>query len=159
MRGDGLRSVSTRPMDPCIIWEWIRMPGVWHGLPPFWNPTTIPVLEADMSWTVVDDIQVVFCTAPDKDVAANLGKDLVEHGLAACVNIIPSIRSIYRWNGQLCDEAEVLMVIKTCSSKADKLAQAIKAGHPYENPEVIALPVAAGLQAYLQWVRAGTADV
>ena len=111
-----------------------------------------------MSWTKVDDIQVVLCTAPDEEVATNLGKELVEHGLAACVNIIPKLRSIYRWQGKLCDDAEVLMVVKTRTGKLEQLGEAIKAGHPYENPEVIALPVTAGLEAYLKWVRAGTAE-
>lgn len=111
-----------------------------------------------MSWTKVDDILVVLCTAPDEEVASNLGKELVEHGLAACVNLIPKLRSIYRWQGSLCDEAEVLMVIKTRAGKVEQLGAAIQAGHPYENPEVIAIPVAAGLEAYLQWVRAGTAE-
>ena len=109
-----------------------------------------------MSWTKVEDIEVVLCTAPDAEVAARLAQDLVQSGMAACVNIIPSLRSIYRWEDKLCDEAEVLMVIKTRSAQAERLAMALKQGHPYENPEVIALPVSAGLTAYLAWVRAGS---
>jgi len=109
-----------------------------------------------MSWTKVDDIQVVLCTAPDGEVAARLGRQLVEAGVAACVNIIPALRSIYRWEGKLCDEPEALMVIKTRADRAETLASAIKASHPYENPEVIALPISAGLESYLNWVRAGS---
>lgn len=111
-----------------------------------------------MSWTATDDLVVMMCTAPDAEVAARLGRQLVERALAACVNIVPGLRSIYQWQGSMCDEREVLMVIKTRKSKAEALAAALREGHPYETPEIIALPMVGGLDAYAQWVRDSTPD-
>lgn len=110
-----------------------------------------------MGWTTQDDLVVMMCTAPDAEIAARLGRSLVERGLAACVSLAPGLRSIYRWQGKLCDEPEVLMVIKTCRSRAEALALALSEAHPYDTPEVIALPVLGSLEAYAQWVRDSTA--
>jgi periplasmic divalent cation tolerance protein len=111
-----------------------------------------------MSWTTTDDLVVMMCTAPDAETAARLGRMLVEKALAACVNIVPGLRSIYRWQGSLCDEPEVLMVIKTRQSKVESLSGVLRAGHPYQTPEIIALPVAGSLEAYARWVRESTSD-
>jgi periplasmic divalent cation tolerance protein len=111
-----------------------------------------------MSWTATEDLVVMMCTAPDAEIAARLGRLLVEKTLAACVNIVPGLRSIYVWQGGVCDEAEVLMVIKTRKSKAQALATALREGHPYQTPEIIALPMAGSLDTYAQWVRDSTPD-
>ena len=99
------------------------------------------------------DLRVVLCTAPP-DRAAELARAVVERRLAACVNIIPGLRSIYRWEGKICDDGESLLVIKTRAEAVADLAAALLELHPYDTPEVIALPIqpGEGNPAYLQWL-------
>jgi periplasmic divalent cation tolerance protein len=98
-------------------------------------------------------LRVVLCTAPPEK-AGDLAKEIVGRRLAACVNIVPGLRSIYRWQGEICDDAEALMVIKTRAECVAALTEAILELHPYDTPEVIALPIedGAGNPAYLQWL-------
>ncbi|MBX3467524.1 MAG: divalent-cation tolerance protein CutA [Planctomycetes bacterium] len=100
---------------------------------------------------------VVLSTAPDDEVAARVARALVEGGLAACVNIVPGVRSIYRWEGKVCDDQERLLVIKTRAARQDDVVAAIKHNHPYTCPEAIALPIIGGAPAYLAWVQETTA--
>jgi len=95
---------------------------------------------------------VVFSTFPDADTAARVARALVEQQLAACVNVVPAVRSIYRWEGKVCDEAETLAVIKTTAERYTALAARIAELHPYQVPEVIALPLADGHPPYLAWL-------
>jgi periplasmic divalent cation tolerance protein len=95
---------------------------------------------------------VVLSTFPNEDKAVEVARVLVEEGLAACVNVHPRVRSIYRWKGKLEDDAETLAIIKTTSERYDALAARLVALHPYELPEVIALPIAAGHAPYLAWL-------
>jgi periplasmic divalent cation tolerance protein len=95
---------------------------------------------------------VVLMTAPSAEVAAEIARPLVGEGLAACVNVVPGVRSIYRWNGEVCDDAEVLCVIKTRAERFEALRARILALHPYEVAEVIALPIVAGNEPYLAWI-------
>ncbi len=99
-----------------------------------------------------NEFLVVLVTAPSADKAAGIARALVEERLAACANIVPGMRSIYRWEGKVCDEAEALMVIKTRAEALEPLKQRVLALHPYSCPEVIALPVAGGHRAYLDWL-------
>jgi len=98
-------------------------------------------------------LRVVLCTSPP-DRAADLARAVVERRLAACVNIIPGLRSIYRWEGEICDDGESLLVIKTRAESVAPLTEALLELHPYDTPEVIALPIeeGAGNPAYLQWL-------
>jgi periplasmic divalent cation tolerance protein len=98
-------------------------------------------------------VQVVLMTAPDLDTAARLGRALVEERLAACVNLLPGLRSIYRWEGALHDDAEVLLLVKTRSDRLEALSARVSELHPYALPEVLALPASGGSAAYLDWVR------
>jgi periplasmic divalent cation tolerance protein len=100
-----------------------------------------------------EPIQVVLVTAPDLAAAGDIGRRLVEEGLAACVNVVPGVRSIYRWQGELHDDPEVMLIVKTRAALLDAVAARVRALHPYELPEVVALPVAAGSEPYLAWVR------
>lgn len=110
-----------------------------------------------MEWTAdADDIRVLLCTAPSQETAVTIARALVTDGLAACVNIVPHVRSIYRWKGQVCDEAEQLLVIKATAGRVAGLSARIHELHPYETPELIALPLVGGLVPYLEWVRAET---
>jgi periplasmic divalent cation tolerance protein len=103
------------------------------------------------------DVVVVLVTAPSDDDARRLGRALVDERLAACVNVIGPIRSIYRWEGAVQEDGEHLLVVKARRADVDTLAARVRALHPYEVPEVIALDVAGGSVPYLEWVRASTA--
>ncbi len=102
------------------------------------------------------DTYLVITNLPDRDSAARLAHALVEKRLAACVNVLSPCRSIYRWKGKTEDTEEFPMLIKTARSRYPELEAAIRAGHPYELPEIIAVPLAGGLPAYLEWVEAQT---
>lgn len=100
---------------------------------------------------------MVLMTAPNGDVAAQIARPLVEEGLVACVNIVPGLRSMYRWEGKLCDEAEVLCLCKTRASLFEMVRDRIASLHPYSVPEIIAVPLVQGSTAYLDWVAQSTA--
>ncbi len=100
----------------------------------------------------MNPILVVLCTCPDEAVAKKLAAGLVEQRLAACVNVLPGIRSIYRWQGRVQEDGEVLLVIKTPEDRYGTLEGWLLEQHPYDVPEIIALPVERGLPAYLEWV-------
>jgi periplasmic divalent cation tolerance protein len=99
---------------------------------------------------------VVLCTTPASEVSAELGRGLVEAELAACVNILPAVRSIYRWQGTTHDDAESLLIIKSRAARFDALAQWLRAHHPYSEPEIIALPITHGSPTYLAWIASLT---
>lgn len=94
---------------------------------------------------------IVYVTAPNEDEAARIAHSLVEERLAACVNMT-HVRSIYRWQGKVEDESEVLMIIKTTETRLHDLINRVKDIHPYEVPEILAVPIAAGNEDYLQWM-------
>jgi periplasmic divalent cation tolerance protein len=102
------------------------------------------------------DFVVALMTAPDADVAGRIASTLVDERLVACVNILPGLRSLYRWEGKLCDEGEVLCLMKTRLDLFPALRDRIAALHPYQVPEIIALPLAAGSAPYLDWVCQST---
>jgi periplasmic divalent cation tolerance protein len=95
---------------------------------------------------------VVLVTTPSKEVGRELGRTLLERALAACVNIVTPIESLYIWEGTLCSDEEALLVIKTSARVFDELNAAIRDLHPYDVPEIIALPIVVGSQDYLAWV-------
>lgn len=97
-------------------------------------------------------VLVVFSTFPDPDKAAEVARILVTEQLAACVNIVGPVRSIYRWEGEISDDRETLAVIKTTSERFEEMRSRLVALHPYQVAEVIALPVDAGHAPYLAWV-------
>lgn len=100
-----------------------------------------------------DELQVVLCTVPDADTAQTLATALVTEKLAACVNIIPGITSIYRWKGAVEQDTEQLLLIKTAAAGFQQLAARIRALHPYELPEIISVPLETGQQDYIQWIK------
>jgi len=100
---------------------------------------------------------VVLCTCPDPASAESIARRLVDGRHAACVNIIERVRSIYRWRDEVQEDDEALMVIKTTRSSFDGLSALITAAHPYELPEVIAVPIERGLDRYLAWIDDSTA--
>ncbi len=102
------------------------------------------------------DFVVVFVTVPNQDVASTLAKTLVAEKLVACVNILPGLRSIYAWEGKLCDEAEALCVLKTRRALYPAVRNRVTSIHPYQVPEIIALPLVEGNAPYLAWLRGET---
>lgn len=96
--------------------------------------------------------KLVFTTCPDATVAENVARTLVEERLAACVNVLPPMRSIYRWRGTVETASEQLLIIKIRATDYQAVQQRIQALHPYELPEVIAVPIVAGLDEYLAWL-------
>ena len=98
------------------------------------------------------DVLVVICTFPDEEVARQIGTHLVERQYAACVNFMPGVESVYRWQGKLCEDSETLAMIKTTRQGFEQLSRELVAMHPHDEPEVIALPAADGAAGYLGWV-------
>jgi len=103
------------------------------------------------------ELRVAFATAPDADVAARIARTLVEERLVACANLVANVRSIYRWQGNVEDEGEVMLVLKTRADRIGALAERLRALHPYALPELVVLPIEGGLAPYLDWVRTETA--
>jgi periplasmic divalent cation tolerance protein len=95
---------------------------------------------------------VVLTTLKTLDEARRLVRSLVDDRLVACGTLVPGVSSLYRWQGSVAEESEVLVVLKTRASRWDALADAVRQRHPYEVPELLAVPVARGLDAYLTWV-------
>ena len=96
---------------------------------------------------------VVFITAGNSEEAARLADMLLEQRLAACVQILPEMESVYRWQGKIERQKEVLLIAKTTKSRFDELESNVRAIHSYETPEIIALPLAAGSTPYLEWLN------
>lgn len=110
----------------------------------------------------MDDIDpdaavLVFTNAPDREVAARIAEALVDKRLAACVNVLAGCTSVYRWQGDIERAEEIPLLIKTRAARYPEVEATIRHLHPYELPEVIAVPVSQGLPEYLQWVAEETA--
>jgi len=99
---------------------------------------------------------LVYCTCPDETAGQALATALVGQGLAGCINVLPGITSIYKWHGEMRTDTEALLLIKTPAHRYAALEAAIRAGHPYELPEIIAVSLDAGLPDYLQWLHQET---
>ena len=103
------------------------------------------------------EVVLVVTNCPDEAIADRIALTLVEQGLAACVNRLAPVRSIYRWQGSVERAHEVPLLIKTTRERYGDVEHAIRQLHPYEIPEIIALPIAAGHAAYLRWINSETA--
>ena len=99
---------------------------------------------------------LVIANCPDEACANRIALAVVEAGLAACVNLLPRVQSVYRWQGAVESASEVPLLIKTTAGRYTELETAIRELHPYDVPEIIALPIAQGLPAYLDWLAAET---
>jgi periplasmic divalent cation tolerance protein len=100
----------------------------------------------------MEQILIVMTNLPNAQAAEAIASTLVKSRLAACVNLLPAVQSVYRWQGKVERATEVTLLIKTTQRHYAALEAAIRAAHPYELPEVIALPVTTGLPSYLQWI-------
>lgn len=108
--------------------------------------------------STLTEFLIVITTLPDRDTAVSLAADLVRARLAACVNIGAPVTSVYEWQGTVQQENEVVLTIKTHERRLAALRDEIVARHPYELPEVIAVPITAGLSGYLAWIDSCTSD-
>ncbi|MEA3278323.1 MAG: divalent-cation tolerance protein CutA [Pseudomonadota bacterium] len=104
------------------------------------------------------NVLLTFCTCPDDVIANRIAETLVRERHAACVNRLSGVTSFYRWQGELQRDEETLLLIKTTTARFDALSARLRELHPYELPEIIAVPVDRGLPEYLQWVSTCTAD-
>ncbi len=102
------------------------------------------------------EVSMVFVTVGKETEAVEIGQTLVREQLVACVNIVSGVRSLYRWKGEVCDDQEWLLIMKTRTSLVQPLQDRIRGLHSYEVPEIIAFPVDQGLPEYLNWVLANT---
>lgn len=101
----------------------------------------------------MDEVLLCLCTCPSREVAEDLAHRVVGAGHAACVNILPGLTSVYRWQGAVETASEVLLLAKTTASRYPALEAALVAAHPYELPEVIGVSIHSGLPGYLQWLK------
>jgi len=99
---------------------------------------------------------LVLCTCPSLNEADAVATALIEERLAACVNRLPGIKSLYRWKGRVTHDDEILLLIKTSADLFDRLEKTIKTLHPHETPEIIAVPIVAGSAEYLRWIEDST---
>ncbi len=103
---------------------------------------------------------IVFCTVPDVDTAQTIARTVVQEGLCACVNVIPKIRSYYIYEGEFCEDNELLLLIKTAPSHFKALETRLKELHPYDTPEIIATPISESSSEYRSWMlNALSADI
>jgi periplasmic divalent cation tolerance protein len=110
----------------------------------------------DSSASPEDGVVMIYVTFPDRASALALGRDLVERGLAGCINVLPAMTSIYVWKGETETAEEAVMIVKLAREGADSAVTHILANHPYETPAVLVVPVIGGSSEYLAWVRRGT---
>ena len=98
------------------------------------------------------DAIVIYCTVPDKRVAQEISKHLVKHRLAACVSAVDKVESVFSWDGEMAKEKEIMLIIKTLRVNFEKIKQLINDLHPYQVPEIIALPIVDCSKEYMEWL-------
>lgn len=111
---------------------------------------------SDVPSPAAEEFLVVYVTVPSREAGLSLSQQLVSSQLAACVNMVPGVTSVYQWEGKVTTDEELLLVIKTRRALLQELTVAVKANHPYATPEVLALPVLGGSPDYLAWLLAST---
>lgn len=97
--------------------------------------------------------RIVFITAPDMEVGRGLARAILEGRLAACVNLVPGVESHYWWEGELCAEGEVLLVVKTVAARLEELEGLVAEKHPYDTPEFVVMGIEGGSKRYLKWLE------
>lgn len=100
--------------------------------------------------------EIIFCTVPSNAIAKQISQELVSQRAAACCTILPAVQSVYRWKEEIEQTEEYLLIIKTHANNFSKVEKLIRANHPYEVPEIIAMPISQGTPAYLDWIQKET---
>ncbi len=113
---------------------------------------------SSLSLIMASEIRLAFCTCPDETIADRLAGALVERKFAACVNIVPTVRSIYRWQGRIEQDQEALLLIKFAAHRFQDLRDTVLDLHPYDTPELVVVDVGDGAPDYLNWVLQSCAD-
>ena len=108
-----------------------------------------------LDYSLIMKVMMVFVTFPHIEVAREIGTVIVERQLAACVNLVPKMESIYYWEGKVCREDEVLGIFKVNEKRCSQFEEAMSDLHPYDTPEILGVGVERGLEKYLDWVRRG----
>jgi len=103
-----------------------------------------------------EEQRIVLISVPNKDLASHIARSLVEQKLAACVNIIPGVKSIYRWEDKIQEDSELLLIVKTRATCYTALEESVVKMHPYDTPEIISLDISQGFAAYLNWITEET---
>ncbi|KAL5209375.1 hypothetical protein ABZP36_004998 [Zizania latifolia] len=126
-----------------------------HRRFPFLGVRGLSSVRMESASTTVPSI-VVYVTVPNREAGKKLSQSIISEKLAACVNIVPGIESVYWWEGKVQTDAEELLIIKTREALLDALTEHVKANHEYDVPEVIALPITGGNTQYLEWIKNST---
>ena len=105
---------------------------------------------------VAEKYILVLCTVPTSEAGLEIAEGLVENEAAACVNIVPGVNSIYKWEGKICRDQELILLIKSRESLFEKLEKLIISLHPYDVPEIVSVEISEGNQAYLEWISGVT---
>lgn len=108
--------------------------------------------QGDSSPPVAADMRLVLCTFPDQEIARTISKNIITNNLAACVNLIPSVESIYRWEGKIEQSSEVLAIFKVSAIAFDGLEMELLEKHPYDTPEIVSITPDQVSKGYLEWV-------
>jgi len=117
----------------------------------------LPIINQDSAISSLNsDVILIYTTTPDTKTGAEIARTLLNERLVACVNVLPDIRSLYRWKGEICDETETALIMKTTSECFKEVEARIRQLHPYELPEIISIPISNGLADYLNWVHTET---
>ncbi|KAG8073761.1 hypothetical protein GUJ93_ZPchr0006g41511 [Zizania palustris] len=128
-----------------------------HRRSPFFGVRGLSSARMESASTTVPSI-VVYVTVPNREAGRKLSQSIISEKLAACVNIVPGIESVYWWEGKVQSDAEELLIIKTRESLLDALTEHVRANHEYDVPEVIALPITGGNTKYLEWIKNNTKE-
>lgn len=99
------------------------------------------------------EVIIVYCTFPTKNDARQIGTQLIEKQLVACINLVPGVESIYEWEGEVCNDVECLAIMKTSSRRYAQLERVLLELHPYDKPEIVYTPLGGGSESYLNWVK------
>ncbi|XP_055834887.1 protein CutA, chloroplastic [Solanum dulcamara] len=119
--------------------------------------TSVSRIRMEASSKIAPSI-VVYVTVPNKELGKKLAGSIVKEKLAACVNRVPGVESVYEWQGEVQTDSEELLIIKTRESLLEALTEHVKANHEYDVPEVIAMPIVGGSPQYLEWLKNSTRD-
>ena len=103
-----------------------------------------------------DNMRIVLISVPSEETASHIARILVEQKLAACVNIVPGLKSVYRWEGEITEDNELLLIVKTSFARYAELEKRVVELHPYDTPEVVCVNITAGFEKYLSWVACET---
>ncbi|KAI9142841.1 CutA1 divalent ion tolerance protein-domain-containing protein [Paraphysoderma sedebokerense] len=156
-----LRKLPTLPTLLSLTFHPVITPLLFSSYSTAMSSSTVSSTPAGSGSSLVQqnpDARVVYCTVPNEKAAQEIGSNLVSKKLAACVNIVPKVTSIYYWNDSIQKDEELLLIIKTRGTLIDELSRYIIQTHPYDTPELVSMKIEEGNQRYLNWIHGSTKD-